>query len=1174
MKIRTIRLAAYGPFTDARIDFRAAGSDFHLLFGPNEAGKSSALRALRHMFFGIPARTADNFLHGYPHLRIGASLINRRGEKFEFVRRKGQAKTLRGADDETVLEEDSLATFLGGITQEIFEQMFAIGHDDLIRGGEEIISGKGRVGEALFAAGAGLTRLQRVQLGLEQDCGALFKPSGSTPAINRTIAALKAVRKDQKEALLLAKTWQAHDHRLRSARERVQAVRQALGQSRQRIAHLQRIRDALPLIARKKEIDARLAAFQDVPHLPDDFADKRRQAEKELSIAARDLERSRESVETINRRIDALSLPQALLQRASVIEALQHDLGSIRKAGRDRPALDGRRRTLRSQARQSLAAIDAEFAAESGRLFKLSPSTVGDIQELGKRYERLSAKLESAAAQKRKLETRLEHLTAQRRSMRSPTDISQLEAVVLSAQEAGHPEDQLADETRAADALAGDVRHRLDRQVLWRGPVDAVNGLPLPSRETIDRFDTQLDACHRRVEKQQEDKAKTQREIDTIRTELQAIELAQDVPTEADLNAVRTVRDRGWGLVRRELAGNPPSLSEREAFCRQIEDASDLPDAVEASMHRADHIADRLRREADRVSRKGLLEARRKQFERSLGDVEATLSAAVREQETCEAAWQKCWEPLGITPLPPGEMRGWLAEMVQIREKTGALRAARSRCERLEAGLAALKAQLFQAMQAVGAAPEDRSPLSRLIKTAQAYVKSQRELESRIAAADKEILTLRGETAETAAEAADLRKALDGWNADWEKNVRHLGLDKDVSPTAALAVIETIREAGNKFEEAEVLQKRIDGIDRDTAAFEARVADLVRDCAPELLDESRERAAELLLARLTAARKDESRQHALSEQLEAARKAVGDADTRISHSRAVIEALCREAHCQRAADLLVMEKRSRERDELVHMRDNLDEQLRRLSAGATVTAFIEQVAAVDADSIDPELAGLSEEIEKREQERSALDQTIGIETAERRRMDGSAAAADYAEKAERLLAGLEADVEQFARLKIAAVILARTIEQYREKHQGPLISRASELFSRMTLNAFSRLRAEYDEKGNPILVGVRSPTGSQVSVEGMSDGTADQLYLALRLASLEQYLENNEPLPFIVDDILLRFDDDRALATLHVLADLSRKTQILFFTHHQHLVELARGSQELEAAFNVHTLAG
>ena len=144
--------------------------------------------------------------------------------------------------------------------------------------------------------------------------------------------------------------------------------------------------------------------------------------------------------------------------------------------------------------------------------------------------------------------------------------------------------------------------------------------------------------------------------------------------------------------------------------------------------------------------------------------------------------------------------------------------------------------------------------------------------------------------------------------------------------------------------------------------------------------------------------------------------------------------------------------------------------------------------------------------------------------------------------------------------------------QYREKHQGPLISRASDLFARMTRDAFCRLRADYDEKGNPVLVGIRSGSDAAVRVEGMSDGTADQLYLALRLASLEQYLENNEPLPFVVDDILLRFDDERALATMDVLAGLADKTQVLFFTHHRHLVELVENAGKPHLKFGVHRL--
>ena len=87
----------------------------------------------------------------------------------------------------------------------------------------------------------------------------------------------------------------------------------------------------------------------------------------------------------------------------------------------------------------------------------------------------------------------------------------------------------------------------------------------------------------------------------------------------------------------------------------------------------------------------------------------------------------------------------------------------------------------------------------------------------------------------------------------------------------------------------------------------------------------------------------------------------------------------------------------------------------------------------------------------------------------------------------------------------------------------------------------------------------------------MSDGTADQLYLALRLASLERYLDQHDAPPFIVDDILIRFDDDRSVHTLKAPARLAKRMQVIFFTHHQHLLRMAE--EHLPAgAWTVHEL--
>ena len=73
----------------------------------------------------------------------------------------------------------------------------------------------------------------------------------------------------------------------------------------------------------------------------------------------------------------------------------------------------------------------------------------------------------------------------------------------------------------------------------------------------------------------------------------------------------------------------------------------------------------------------------------------------------------------------------------------------------------------------------------------------------------------------------------------------------------------------------------------------------------------------------------------------------------------------------------------------------------------------------------------------------------------------------------------------------------------------------------------------------------------------MSDCSQDQLYLTLRLASLEKFSADGEPLPLLVDDALVSFDDARAQAAPKVLGNLGAKTQVIFLTHHRDIVDLA-----------------
>jgi uncharacterized protein YhaN len=452
---------------------------------------------------------------------------------------------------------------------------------------------------------------------------------------------------------------------------------------------------------------------------------------------------------------------------------------------------------------------------------------------------------------------------------------------------------------------------------------------------------------------------------------------------------------------------------------------------------------------------------------------------------------------------------------------------------------------------------EENESLSDLIKRGQGVIERQEEMLNKRNQLVSEKKQRERELGEERLLLKRFEEELYQWQNQWQKAVVPLGLDAEAYPAQANAMLDELKRFFDVRKESENFHKRIKGIDRDANEFSLKVASLAGRVAPGLAEQPVDQAATELNARLNRTRTAKSKQESLEKQWRQQQAQVQHAVNRTGEITSELAIMCEEASCSNYEELPEAEKRSAKRAQLESERQSLEEQLLKLSAGATVVAFVQEAEQVDPDSIEAQIVQLSQEIDELNTEKSELDQTIGSERTELSKMDGGARAADLAERSQMILGGLETEVEQYARLRLASTVLSQAIERYREKHQGPVLKRASELFAQLTLGSFEGIRVEFDEQSQPVLVGVRPGAQELVGVEGMSDGTADQLYLALRLASLEEYLAKNEPLPFIVDDILIRFDDDRAAAALQALALLSKKTQVIFFTHHRHLVELA-----------------
>jgi uncharacterized protein YhaN len=165
--------------------------------------------------------------------------------------------------------------------------------------------------------------------------------------------------------------------------------------------------------------------------------------------------------------------------------------------------------------------------------------------------------------------------------------------------------------------------------------------------------------------------------------------------------------------------------------------------------------------------------------------------------------------------------------------------------------------------------------------------------------------------------------------------------------------------------------------------------------------------------------------------------------------------------------------------------------------------------------------------------------------------DASAAAGERAQANADLLS----IAENWLLRAAAARLAGRAIERHRARMQDPMIARAGELFAAASGSAFDGLVIDYGDDDQPELK-ARRTDGERVGIAGLSEGTRDQLFLALRLALLEQ--RTAEPMPFIGDDLLTSFDEARTLATLRLLAAGGEHRQIILFTHHRHVIDLAR----------------
>lgn len=1168
MRIQKLYLDAFGPFTNYSIDLSSGKEGLHFIYGLNEAGKSCALRAISQLLFGIPPRSTDDFVHPYNSMCIGGT-ISDGVQTLKINRRKGNKGTLRNRDNDEVLEESALDVFLGGIDKETFEIVFGLSHNNLVEGGRVIVEGKGNVGEALFAASSGLGNLSKVKENLIKQAEELFKPSGSKPLINTAISKLSEVRKNLKTSQLRPSDWSDKDKELHLAIESRDVIEIIIRESKAERNRLKRILDASPLVTKYFEVKEQLSTVADAQLLPNDFGEKFRtllnKKDKYLGlkqIADEDLIRCEET-------IDKLSINEAVLIQEKEIEYLNSLYATNSKALNDsRESLKPQLHLLERQAIEALELFRHGIKLDTIPLLRIKPTLRRRILDLGQKSESVKNRFDEADVSLEKLKITRSSVMTLLENLDLVVEPNELEKTIHRIRKSGDIEELLREKQKDAIVTKGNISAGIARLELWNGSMEELETLSVPSSETIERFRGEFERLEVQLKVSRERRNETGEEIRKIENQINALKREHDIPTEILLGEYRNGRNTCWRLVRQEWENAAPpgkiNIIDLQDTLTKLgvpeETMENLADTFETITRDTDGVSDRLRGEADRVAKLAQLETSKVSFQKKFDALVNEHTNSEVEYEKCSKSWRELWNSLGIEPRSPKEMAQWARKQQELVVNIGAFRSVNAEVDKLKLIIIDSRNELSTSLESLGESESCyEKSLAALLDRADSIVSSFKKIINERTQLNKTLeLIDTNQIPEAERKISESKEKLAAWENEWAEAMNALRENKNASPGEANAVIQQIDDLTAMHDKIAEFLNRIDQIDEDDRHFSSKVRDLVKVVAINTGDMSEEQASQKLYNELMNNRLSKSQFDALKKQSAQTKKRISDSRYELNLIEEGLAALCREAQVIKPDELELAFQRSDERLKYEQAIHSIKENLIGLSQGLNLSEFIEIVKSENIDAIEPVLMQLDEKITIHEKELKVVSEKIGRINKELEQMDGSAVAAQLEEDAQSLLADISTNIEQYTRLKISEIVLARAIEQYRVKNQGPLLCRAGEIFSVLTLGSFERLRTDFGNDDEDILVGIRSVGKESVEVPGMSDGTADQLYLALRLASLERFIKNHPPIPFILDDILVNFDDPRATATLRVLAELSQRTQVIFFTHHQHIIDIAK----------------
>ncbi len=1169
MRIANLELRRFGHFEDTQLAFgdpggTGSGPGVHVVFGPNEAGKTTTLDAIRYTLHGMPqGRSAEpkyDFRFKTGQIRTAMELVLDNGEQLAFARSRSTKASVHDFTTDTADEQldARLARTLAGVPRAVWDAKHGLDQESMRRGAKALLE-HAATDESLFAAATGTASVHRVLEELRTARRALLSDAGNAGALHQAVKELKDATAELGKAKRAAAGYDdlVAEHRTLDANvEELNAARHRAEQERDQ---LERALAAAPQLAQRAALAQQLATEADVPAAWGAIeheqltATVRSLGELDAQLATITTQRDQ-----LKSRLDQLAVEDTLIAAAGVLDQLYQRLAAVTQSSERLPELRVDARRARETARAALEAVQpgCDETMEPAR------AVVGIATRM---------QLAEALSTLDELATDVEHARTALEAARVARDAAKGAAVMAGGgdvdAEALDAAIEIASRIDCALLEADQARLLGDRDALEQRArriganlsVEAVCSLALPGDRERVELEAAFAALEPRVAEAGKELASAERHAAEFREQLVELTASEDVATFTQLEQLRGEREAAFTPLRTALLG------ESELGARSAADVS----SYEASVRATDTYADQLVQDGERAGRARELQGRIDADVARAATYGATLEQLAAEHAVLDERWQALWAPTGITVASVETMRTVLDEIAAIRAAADTLRATSAAIAARRRGMDGACRDLRIALGAlVGGDDAPSETLDTLLQRAltrrrqlqqdqQGAAKAQGELE----AADRvvEAQQRRVEAAEAARTAHDVV---------WVAALSAVGLDSTTTPAAARAQLEALdalQAAVTDATEAARLEadatELIDGFASDVRAL----VDTLGDQAGDAREATPTVAVEQLRVRVADAIADKKLHGAATEQLRELDAAVEAALASHAGSRATLEALLERAGAPDRAALDSLDAAWTRRAQLLQQLQQLDHDLvrdTRLAVEDLVELLGERSEAelrALLDTARETVDRLALEHAQAKDARDATQKQVGA-------LEEGDTKADAVARIRDARARLDQLVPEYRQLALQERMLQTMLDEHARRDMGPVVARTSRYLEQLTCGAWTRMVIGIGDDDRPQVQLQRSASsgdeGELVTLDGLSEGTVDQLYLALRLATLVESAGRGESMPLILDDVLPSFDDERATATFQLLAEVSQYFQVVFLTHHAHLAAIAEQAIE------------